>query len=192
MRLSHAFLIGMFMLPCWCLAQTNPPAPSNPAPPSPPINQTVGPTAFVQIQGSSTSLGLVTTLDANVGYQLGSHLGVDIGVPIFFVRSPFSLVTNKDWEWTHLLGEPYIDVHYTKDFSGASVTSVLTGAIPVQGSTKIFSTGRFGVDWFNHVQSRTPSKASRPFLTWELRMRRSTDFTCPGLTARPVHTKPWA
>ena len=50
-------------------------------------------------------------LDTNVGYAFTSHLTGDVGIPVFFVRSHFSMVGSQDWRWTTwLLAEPYVDV----------------------------------------------------------------------------------
>jgi hypothetical protein len=119
---------------------------------SPPANElSPGVTAFEQVQGSSTSLGVVSSEATDLGYNLTPHFGGDIGLPVFFVRSPFSLVTNHDWRWTTLFGDPYLDLRYVTERAGLRITSVLTGTIPVESPERIFNTGRFGVDWYNHL-----------------------------------------
>jgi len=79
------------------------------------------------------------------------HFSADIGLPVIFTRSPFSPVLNHDYYWSALLGEPYVDFKYTNTYRDVNYTSVLTGTIPASGEDKIYTTGRFGVDWFNHV-----------------------------------------
>jgi hypothetical protein len=96
------------------------------------------------------------------GYDFTPHFGLSAGLPLFHVRSPFSIVTDKDWRWTTLLGEPWVDVHYTKVRSGIDFLSVLTGTIPLTNNLRTFTTGRFGVDWFNHLEH--PYKKLTPFL----------------------------
>ena len=113
-----------------------------------------GPTAFLQFQGSSSPQGLVLAAIPDVGFQFTRHFAGDIGVPIYFVRSPFSLVTTKDWVWTSIMGSPYIDVRYTTTHNGTNITSILTGTIPATDSRRTFTTGRGGVDWFNHFDRR--------------------------------------
>jgi hypothetical protein len=125
-----------------------------PSAPSPGEAQPTGLTSFLQLQGTSTPLGLVMSADASIGFNFSSHFGADVGLPVFLVQSPFSLHTNRDWSWTALLGDPYIDVHYRATRSGASFVSVLTGTIPVSKPERTFSTGRAGVDWFNHVEGK--------------------------------------
>jgi hypothetical protein len=98
----------------------------------------------------------------DAGYDFTPHFGVSGGLPLFHVRSPFSVVANHDWRWTTLLGEPWVDVHYTKTRKGIDFLSVLTGTIPLSSNVKTFTTGRFGVDWFNHLEH--PFNKFTPFL----------------------------
>jgi len=136
-------------------APTNPPATPAKAESSESSSASLAPTgwtAFVQAQSSATSLGTVFSVAADVGYAFTDHIAGDIGLPIIFTRSPFSPVTNHDYYWSGLFGSPYVDVKYTGVFHGVRYTSVLTGTIPLKGEDRIYSTGRFGVDWFNHVE----------------------------------------
>jgi hypothetical protein len=120
--------------------------------------------SFVQLQGTSTPLGLVMSLDMNLGYNLTSHFGADVGLPLFLVRSPFSPYTDRRYSWTALWGDPYIDLRYKTARSGLNLTSVLTGTIPASSPERVFTTGRFGVDWFNHVEGKL--KGFTPFVNF--------------------------
>ncbi len=161
MKLFHFALIATLLAPCLGYSQTKTQSSS------PPADQTVeGPTAFVQLQANSTPLGLVTSLDTNVGYAFSARFGADVGVPIFYVRSPFSLVINHDWKTDTLLGEPYLDAHYTIPWHGAQVTSVLTGTFPASSSVRIYTTGRVGVDWFNHIEPVKSFNGITPFFNF--------------------------
>lgn len=126
----------------------------------------MGPTAFVVLGGTRSNLGVVLTEDFNLGYNLTEHLGGDIGLPLFNVRTKFSLVTNHDWIWTTLMGQPYIDLRYTNTRHGARFTSVLTGTGPVSSATRIFGTGRAGVDWFNHIEPENSFRGFKPFVNF--------------------------
>lgn len=148
MRLFYAVLFTLLLLPCLGAAQEE----SQAAAPTSDQLAPTGPKVFLQLQGSSTPLGAVTSGTLDVGYDLTSHLGGDIGLPFFFVRSPFSLVTKHDWKYWTLWGNPYVDVHYTTTRLGLDITTVLTGTIPLTDTLRTFTTGRFGVDWFNHVE----------------------------------------
>ncbi len=151
MRLFHAILLGMFAISRLGVAQTTsgqtaPPA-ENPEP-----AEATGWTGFAQFQGSSTSLGAVSSVDLTVGYAFTPHFSGEAGFPLMFVRSPFPPLPNHDWIWTNLLTEPYLDVQYAAGSHGIKITSVVTGTIPVSSSVRIYSTGRFGVDFFNHIE----------------------------------------
>ena len=125
--------------------------------------ESTGVIAFEQVQGASTRLGAVAILDTDLGYAFTSHFSGDIGLPVVFVRSPFSLVTNHDWRYTTwILGDPYLDIRYTAGGSGTRFTSILTGTAPASSAQRVFGTGRFGGDWFNHIEHNF--KGVTPFL----------------------------
>jgi hypothetical protein len=124
-----------------------------PTTPAPEEAESTGWVGFVQVQSNTTPLGGVFILNPDFGYKFTPHFTVEAGLPILFDRSPFSKVANSDWRWTTwIVGQPYVDVRYTAKPAGASFTSILTGAIPVASPIRSFSTGRFGVDWFNHLE----------------------------------------
>ncbi len=119
---------------------------------SSPVEQT-GPTAFAQAVYSLTNSGTVYNEGVGVGYNFSPHMGGDIGLTLYTVQSPYSIVSNRDWRWTTLLGDPFLDVRYTTKLAGLDFTSVLTGTVPLASAERVYSTGRFGVDWFNHVET---------------------------------------
>lgn len=112
----------------------------------------VGTTAFAQFVAKGSNLGTVFNEGVGVGYNFTRHVGADIGLSLYTVQSPFSIVINHDWRWTTLLGDPFIDVRYTTRRYGLDFTSVLTGSIPASSPERVFSTGRVGVDWYNDVK----------------------------------------
>ena len=126
---------------------------SNPSSPeaAPVVVSPTGWLGFEELQYGATSLGNVIIEDTDIGYGITDHLSADIGLPVIFTRSPFSPVLNHDYYWSGLLGEPYVDVKYTSTYHEVNYTSVLTGTLPTGGEDKTYTTGRFGGDWFNHV-----------------------------------------
>jgi len=138
-----------------------------PTPSAPSANpkEATGLTSFVQLQGTSTHLGLVTSVTTNIGYNFNSKFGADIGVPIFVARSPFSPYSDRNYSWTALWGDPYVDVHYKVSRPRMNFLSVLTGTIPASTPERVFTTGRAGVDWFNHVETNL-TKQFTPFLNF--------------------------
>lgn len=113
----------------------------------------VGPTAFGQIVGKHTNMGNIYTAGVGVGYNITNHFGGDVGFTIYTVQSPYPIVTNKDWRWTTLVGDPFIDFRYSTKVSGMDFVSILTGTAPLSSPERVYTTGRFGVDWFNHLEA---------------------------------------
>jgi hypothetical protein len=141
--------------------QTQPEAtPPKPAKPAQPTIETAsdsesqGWTAYIQFQSSFTnpSISTVLTEALSLGYNLTPHLGFSAGIPLITTRSPFSPVTTTNWLWTTLMGEPWLDAHYTNTGHGVDYLSVLTVTFPPTNETRTFTTGRFNVDWFNHLE----------------------------------------
>jgi hypothetical protein len=114
---------------------------------------TPGATAFAVAVGKYSNLGGVYTAGVGVGYNITEHLGGDVGASIYTIQSPFSVISNHTWRWTTLAGDPFVDLRYTTQWHGLDATSVLTGSIPISSAERVFSTGRVGVDWYNHVSS---------------------------------------
>ncbi|TAM81963.1 MAG: hypothetical protein EPN47_11225 [Acidobacteria bacterium] len=112
-----------------------------------------GPTAFAVAVGKHSNLGGVYSAGVGIGYNITEHLGGDVGASLYTIQSPFSVVSNKDWRWTTLAGDPFVDLRYTTKFHGLDATSVLTGAIPISSAERVYTTGRFGVDWYNHISA---------------------------------------
>ena len=140
---------------------TESPAPPKPAAPAQIITGTAsdsesqGWTGYVQFQSSFTnnpSISTVLTEALSLGYNLTPHLGFDAGIPLMTTRSIFSPVTTRQWLWTTLISEPWLDAHYTNTGHGVDYLSVLTVIFPPTSETKTFTTGRFNVDWFNHLE----------------------------------------
>jgi hypothetical protein len=140
-------------------------ADSNATPPKPaePVQPTIatasdlesqGWTGYIQFQSSFThpTVSTVLTEALSLGYNLTPHLGFDAGIPLMTTRSIFSPVTNRQWLWTTLISEPWLDAHYTNTGHGVDYLSVLTVTFPPTGETRTFTTGRFNVDWFNHLE----------------------------------------
>ncbi len=189
--------MAALLFPCLGLAQEDQNQPQEQAPAAEqtetqaqPTTPTVGPTAFVQLQGARSSLGVITTLDINLGYQLTEHWSGDVGLPIFYVRSPHSLIRSADWETDTLLGEPYLDMRYTRNLPGLKFESVMTGTAPVSSPTRVFSTGRFGVDWFNHFEANKSLMGVTPFLNMGAASHSAERFYMPRpyTTGRPYET----
>jgi hypothetical protein len=169
LRSLNALLIAALLFPCLASAQEDqnqPEQPEQPAATEQVETPTVGPTAYVELQGARSPLGVITALDINLGYQLTNHWSGDVGLPIYYYRSPHSLITTSDWDTDTLFGDMYLDFRYSRTLPGAKFESVFTGTAPLSGSTRVFSTGRFGADWFNHLEPKKSLMGVTPFVNF--------------------------
>jgi hypothetical protein len=161
--------------------------PSVQSPSQAPLSAT-GWLGFEQFQYGVNNLGTVFIEDTDLGYGFTDHLSGDIGVPVIFTRNPFSPVVDHDYYWSALIGEPYLDVKYSGVYHDVNYTSVLTGTIPVRSEDRTYTTGRFGVDWFNHLDEQIGPIV--PFLNLEASNGSVNRFVMPRPfeEARPYQT----
>lgn len=113
-------------------------------------SQEKGFTWYEQYQGSSTSLGQVTILDSNLGYNFNKYLGADVGLPVYFVHPASGTPTN--WRnWNDNFGDAYVDLRFHMNNPAVNYISVVTGGAPTGSFARGFSTGRATVTWDNHL-----------------------------------------
>jgi hypothetical protein len=103
-------------------------------------------TSYVEFGGTSNSAGQVYELNSSVGYNFSRHFGMDVGIPLEFVRASTSTgpISNNG------IGNPYADLHLKFLSPVINFGSTLTGFAPVADSKKGLSTGRGTFDWTNH------------------------------------------
>jgi hypothetical protein len=107
-----------------------------------------GVTAYGEFRGSDSSRqGQVLLWDTNVGYDFNRHVGLDLGLPVYMIRSTVDPTIAHPWE-KHL-GDPYFDVRLTFDNPTLDYATFFTISVPVS-ETGAFSTGRLGAEWYNH------------------------------------------
>jgi hypothetical protein len=141
-RLSIVKTFAVFFL---CLASSNYAA----AQTARPAAEDKGFTVFEEFRGSTSNQGQFTILDTSVGYDFNNHVGIDIGVPYYFFRSTPNLAPGERHFWDNTVGDPYADLRLTFDNKALNYATVFSFSVPVQ-ETGAFSTGRIGLDWFNH------------------------------------------
>ena len=110
-------------------------------------NDDKGFTSYVQFAGTSNSDGQVYKLDPSVGYNFSGHFGMDVGIPVYFVRASSTAAGTTS---TNGIGNPYVDVRVKYLNPLFNFGSVLTGYAPAGDSKKGLSTGRGTFDWTNH------------------------------------------
>lgn len=108
--------------------------------------QPSGFSAFEQFSGSETSQGQLMIQDTDLGYNFNEHVGLDIGVPVWEVHETFP---GQPHRWNTGIGDPYADLRLTFLNPYLNYSTVATVAVPAE-ETGAFSTGRLGLDWFNH------------------------------------------
>jgi hypothetical protein len=114
-----------------------------------PAGESHGFTFFEEFRGSTSNQGQFTILDSSVGYDFNQHVGIDLGVPYYFFRATPNLVPGERHFWDNRVGDPYGDLRLTFENRVLNYATVITLAVPV-AETGAFSTGRLGVNWFNH------------------------------------------
>lgn len=105
---------------------------------------------YESFEGSSSADGQVMDLNSTLGYNFSRLFGVDVGVPVFFVRSNLSTSTSGQ-RTANGLGNVYTDVRFIVPNPLLNFSSTLTGAAPTGDTTKGLSTGRATFDWSNHL-----------------------------------------
>jgi hypothetical protein len=110
-------------------------------------NDDKGFTSYVQFAGTSNSDGQVYKLDPSLGYNFSEHFGMDVGIPVYFVRASSTTAGTTS---TNGIGNPYLDVRVKYLNPLLNFGSILTGYAPAGDSKKGLSTGRGTFDWTNH------------------------------------------
>jgi hypothetical protein len=111
-----------------------------------PAYQPKGFTAFEEFRGSDSNEGQFLIFDTNVGYDFNGHIGADIGVPVYVLRPT---LPGTPHQWQDSIGDPYGDLRLTFDNHILNYATAFTVSVPAS-ETGAFSTGRLGLDWFNH------------------------------------------
>lgn len=111
-----------------------------------PAYQERGFTMFEELRGVESDQGQFGIADTSIGYIFNDHIAFDIGEPVFFARAT---LPNMVHEWKIDAGDPYADLRLSFDNSWLNYDTVFTATVPVFGEN-VLSTGRVGLDWFNH------------------------------------------
>lgn len=112
-------------------------------------------TSYASFEGSSSTDGTVMDLTSSVGYNFTKMVGLDAGVPIYFVHNsvnPQGFQTSNNG-----LGDIFADLRLKLDGHAVNYTSTVTGTVPTGDSKKGLSTGSATVDWSNRFEHRFDS-----------------------------------
>ncbi len=103
-----------------------------------------------RFHGSVNTLGSVNELDTNVGYNLNQYLGVDGGLPVYFIRPSSSTTAATGASSANGIGNVYGRLRLTLANPVLNFESSVTGAAPTGDQATGFSTGHATVDWSNY------------------------------------------
>ncbi len=115
-----------------------------------------------RIQGTGSSLGLITKFDTAFGYRFNQYLAVEGGIPVYLENLPTS-VTGANGRTLSGIGNAYGDVRFSLENPLVNYDSVLTVAAPTGSQSAGFSTGSVTYDWSN-VFDRTFASVT-PFVS---------------------------
>ena len=108
------------------------------------------------MQGSANSNAQVNRLEASVGYNFSRKLGIDFGLPFYFVNSNLSTDPSLNG-FRSGLGNAFVTLRATPTLTNWNYVSSLTATAPTGDKDQGFSTGRVTVDW-NNLISRSFSR----------------------------------
>jgi hypothetical protein len=101
--------------------------------------------------GSTNSLGEVMSLDSTVGYAFLRNIGVDAGIPVYFVHGTTTTSTGGTTSISNDgMGDAYAQLRLSFPSPLLNYKTVLTGTVPTGSTANGFSTGHSTYDWTNH------------------------------------------
>jgi hypothetical protein len=115
--------------------------------------QDAPPNGFVfgaDMQGSTSSVGTISKLDASAGYVFNRHFMTDIGVPYYFVFPSASTTAATGSGSIEGIGNAYAQIALMVPNPTVNYVSTVTGSGPSGDRNKGLSTGHATVDWNNH------------------------------------------
>ncbi len=105
--------------------------------------------AYSEFQGTSSTLGQVFKWDTSIGYNFSRHVGVDVGLPMYFAKASSSSSASSP-SWAAGPGNAYFDLRLAFRNPALNYGSTVTVSLPTGSVEKGFSTGRVTADWNNH------------------------------------------
>ncbi|MFY9585721.1 MAG: hypothetical protein WAR21_14635 [Candidatus Acidiferrales bacterium] len=111
--------------------------------------------ARMTFEGSSSTDGQVLDLNSSTGYNFNKYFGIDVGLPVYFVRGAAPATGSGAAQRTSSsgdLGNVYADVRLSLDNRIAPYSSTFTATAPTGSVNKGRSTGHFTYDWDNRIE----------------------------------------
>jgi hypothetical protein len=142
-RTISFFLLGVVAMSCFvrpALAQDTLPT----------SKEKHGLTLYEKFEGSTSAGADVFDMNTSIGYDFNRFLGMDLGVPVYFVTPPSTsrLIASQ----SNGLGNAYMDVRLTLNTPLFDLTSTPSAAFPTGDTSKGFSTGHVAFNWDNEIE----------------------------------------
>jgi hypothetical protein len=83
-----------------------------------------------RIQGSGSSLGLITKFDTAVGYQFNRYLAIETGMPVYVVNPSSSAAQTTGTQGQSRIGNAHVDLRLSLANPAVNYTSMATVAAP--------------------------------------------------------------
>jgi len=106
---------------------------------------------YERFEGSSSPDGQIMDLNTSTGYNFNRFFGVDVGVPVYLVRTSSTISkANPSGVSGNGIGDVYMDGRLTFNNPLLNFGTTLTGTAPTGDTGKGHSTGHWTYDWTNH------------------------------------------
>ncbi len=116
-------------------------------------NPEKGFTSYVDFGGSANSDQHVLRLDTNAGYNFTDHVGVNFGVPLYFVGGSSTSSTGTKTSYSASgMGAPHAAVQLTFKNPSVNYATALTVFLPAGDTKDGLSTGETSFDWNNRFE----------------------------------------
>jgi len=142
-RMIYFFLFGV--VATFCSVR---PAPAQDTLPT--SKEKHGLSLYEKFEGSTSAGAEVFDMNTSVGYDVSRFLGMDLGVPVYFVTPPST--TRLIASQSNGLGNAYMDFRLTLNNPLFHFTSTPSAAFPTGDTSKGFSTGHVAFNWDNEIE----------------------------------------
>jgi hypothetical protein len=106
-----------------------------------------------QFAGSANTDGQVMALTSSGGYNFSPHVGLVMGLPVYFVHNSSSTTTTSATSVTGI-GDFFAGLRLSFPNPAVNYRMALTGGAPTGDSSKGLSTGQATYDWTNRFDRR--------------------------------------
>jgi hypothetical protein len=124
---------------------------ANSSQPAKEAGQAPGFLLYERFEGSSSADGQIMDLNTSTGYNFNRFFGVDVGVPVYFVRTSSTISkTNPSGLSGNGVGDVSMGGRLTFNNPLVNFGSTFSGTAPTGDTGKGHSTGHWTYDWTNH------------------------------------------